>query len=93
MNIRISVRSLVEFIFRSGDISDSSSGALPVEAMNAGSRIHRKLQKRAGSYYASEVPLKITSECGGHVITVEGRADVIIDRRGTAREADGIAAD
>ena len=52
MNIRISVRSLVEFIFRSGDISDSSSGALPVEAMNAGSRIHRKLQKRAGSYYA-----------------------------------------
>lgn len=93
MNIRISVRSLVEFIFRSGDISDSSSGALPVEAMNAGSRIHRKLQKRAGSYYASEVPLKITSECGGHVITVEGRADGIIDRRGTAREADGIAAD
>lgn len=81
MNIRISVRSLVEFIFRSGDISDSSSGTLPVEAMNAGSRIHRKLQKRAGSYYNSEVPLRLTSECGKHVITVEGRADGIIDRR------------
>ena len=51
MNIKISVRSLVEFIFRSGDISDSSSGTLSREAMNAGSRIHRKLQKRAGSHY------------------------------------------
>ncbi len=81
MNIRISVRSLVEFIFRSGDISDSSSGTLPVEAMNAGSRIHRKLQKRAGSYYDSEVPLKITAETERHSITVEGRADGIIDKR------------
>lgn len=80
MNIRISVRSLVEFIFRSGDISDSSSGTLPVEAMNAGSRIHRKLQKRAGSYYDSEVALKMTLERGSHTITVEGRADGIIDR-------------
>ena len=62
MDIRISVRSLVEFIFRSGDISDSSNGTLPVEAMNAGSRVHRKLQKRAGSYYSSEVPMKITCE-------------------------------
>ena len=33
MNIKISVRSLVEFIFRSGDISDSSSGTLSREAV------------------------------------------------------------
>lgn len=81
MDIKISVRSLVEFIFRSGDISDSSSGTLPLEAMNAGSRIHRKLQKRAGSYYRSEVPLKITVPSGAHRITLEGRADGIVDRR------------
>ena len=62
MNIKISVRSLVEFIFRSGDISDSSSGTLSREAMNAGSRIHRKLQKRAGAHYNSEVPLRYTEE-------------------------------
>ena len=62
MDIRISVRSLVEFIFRSGDISDSSNGTLPVEAMNAGSRVHRKLQKRAGSYYSSEVLLRMDAE-------------------------------
>ena len=37
MNIKISVRSLVEFIFRSGDISDSSSGTLSREAGFTGS--------------------------------------------------------
>lgn len=82
MDIKISVRGLVEFIFRSGDISDSSNGTLPVEAMNAGSRIHRKLQKRAGSYYRAEVPLKISVTRGAHGITLEGRADGIIDRQG-----------
>ena len=80
MDIRISVRSLVEFIFRSGDISDSSNGTLPVEAMNAGSRVHRKLQKRAGSYYSSEVLLRMDVEAGVHHITIEGRADGIIDK-------------
>lgn len=89
MNIKISVRSLVEFIFRSGDISDSSSGTLSREAMNAGSRIHRKLQKRAGSHYNSEVPLRYTEELGGHLITVEGRADGIIDRCGGEQEESG----
>lgn len=80
MNISISVRSLVEFIFRSGDIADSSNGTLPVEAMNAGSRIHRKLQKRAGSYYSSEVLLQTEYEQGEHVITIQGRADGIINK-------------
>ena len=89
MNIKISVRSLVEFIFRSGDISDSSSGTQSREAMNAGSRIHRKLQKRAGSHYNSEVPLRYTEELGGHLITVEGRADGIIDRCGGEQEESG----
>lgn len=79
MNIRISVRNLVEFIFRSGDISDGHSGTLSKEAMNAGSRIHRKLQKKAGSYYNAEVPLKITIERDSHVAVIEGRADGIIE--------------
>lgn len=93
MDIRISVRSLVEFIFRSGDISDSSSGTLPLEAMNAGSRIHRKLQKRAGSYYRSEVPLKIEVASGAHHITLEGRADGIVDRRGEEQNTDNVLVD
>ena len=81
MNIKISVRNLVEFIFRSGDISDSSSGTLSKEAMNAGSKIHRKLQKKAGSYYNAEVPLSLTVSREDYHVTVEGRADGIIDMR------------
>jgi Rad3-related DNA helicase len=51
--------------------------------MAAGSRIHRKLQKMAGSYYNAEIPLKITLKKGVYNldVTVEGRADGIIDMR------------
>lgn len=75
---------MVEFIYRCGDITSSSNGTLSKEAMNAGSKIHRKLQKMAGSYYDAEVPLKITMKKGIHDldVTVEGRADGIIDLRG-----------
>lgn len=48
MNIKISVRSLVEFIFRSGDISDSSSGTLSREAMNAGAGFTGSFRKGQG---------------------------------------------
>ena len=43
--IRISVRNLVEFILRSGNL-ESGSGIQDKEAMQKGSRIHRKLQKQ-----------------------------------------------
>ena len=61
MNIRISVRNLVEFILRSGDLDNRSSGA-DREAMQKGSRIHRKLQGRMGSNYEAEVSLKYLIE-------------------------------
>ena len=75
---------MVEFIYRCGDITSSSNGTLSKEAMNAGSKMHRKLQKMAGSYYDAEVPLKITMKKGIHDldVTIEGRADGIIDLRG-----------
>ena len=68
---------MVEFIYRCGDITSSSNGTLSKEAMNAGSKMHRKLQKMAGSYYDAEVPLKITMKKGIHDldVTIEGRAD------------------
>ena len=84
MEFKVSVRHMVEFIYRCGDITSSSNGTLSKEAMNAGSKMHRKLQKMAGSYYDAEVPLKITMKKGIHDldVTVEGRADGIIDLRG-----------
>ena len=43
-NIRISVRNLVEFILRSGDIDNRYGGKREKDAMQLGSRIHRKTQ-------------------------------------------------
>ena len=43
--VRISVRNLVEFILRSGDIDDRRQGS-PENAMQEGSRIHRMIQRR-----------------------------------------------
>ena len=54
-SIRISVRNLVEFVLRSGDIDNRRSGNAQKDAMLAGGRIHRKIQKRMGSGYRAEV--------------------------------------
>ena len=75
--IRISVRSLVEFVLRYGDI-DNRHQASPDNAMQEGSRIHRMIQRRMGAEYQAEVPLKISFEEEGYLLTVEGRADGII---------------
>ena len=48
--VRISVRNLVEFILRNGDLV-SGSGTSDKEAMLKGSRLHRKIQKQMGSHY------------------------------------------
>lgn len=76
--IRISVRSLVEFILREGDIDNRISGGMNLDAMQLGSRIHRKIQRRMGSDYHAEVPLKFQIPLDGFVLSVEGRADGII---------------
>lgn len=49
-NIKISVRNLVEFILRSGDIDNRKSRVMQAEAMQEGSRVHRKIQRRMGAY-------------------------------------------
>lgn len=46
--IRISVRNLVEFILRYGDI-DNRTGGADKEAMQKGGRIHRKMQRQRGA--------------------------------------------
>ena len=79
-NLKISVRNLVEFVFRSGDIDNRRATLGEREAMQEGSRIHRKIQGRMGTDYTPEVPLKITVGIGDFTITVEGRADGIIKR-------------
>ena len=97
--IRISVRNLVEFILREGDIDNRTGGGPDPENMQMGSRIHRKIQRQMGSDYQAEVPLKTEIVCDGFTLKIEGRADglihtkeqVMVDEiKGVLRELDRV---
>lgn len=79
--VKVSVRTLVEFIMRSGDL-ESGSGRMDADAMQAGSRLHRKIQKSMGSDYTAEVPLSVeiplTDGDESFLLVIEGRADGVI---------------
>ena len=77
MVVRISVRGLVEFILRSGDI-DNRKAAFSENAMQEGGRIHRMIQRRMGPEYHAEVSLSYRYPVEGYDILIEGRADGII---------------
>lgn len=88
---RISVRSFVEFLLRSGSLE--SRGGLSAEtAMLEGARIHRALQKKEGPGYRAEVSLNREILISGrdleeavpgggrrkdYILRLEGRADGI----------------
>ena len=95
--VRISVRALVEFVLRSGDIDNRRSGAAQKDAMAAGTRIHKKIQKRMGGNYRAEVPLKymVLDEEEDIELLVEGRADGIFEEDGivTIDEIKGVYMD
>lgn len=76
-NIKVSVRNLVEFILRSGNIDNRFAGKGNADAMQQGSRLHRKIQGEMKGNYQAEVPLKVQIEYEEFTLTVEGRADGI----------------
>lgn len=95
--IKTSVRNLVEFIFRRGDIVTGRSPIASEKSMEAGTRIHKKIQKSKPVSYQAEVPLKKTISYEHYDVVVEGRADgidkrpegVLIDEiKGTYRNLD-----
>ena len=57
--LRISVRNMVEFICRKGNIDNTFSGISDKNAMEAGKRAHKKIQKTMGPDYRSEVSLSV----------------------------------
>ncbi len=77
--IKISVRNLVEFILREGNIDNRISKTADKEAMQLGSKIHRKIQRQMGSSYHAEVPLKLVLSEESYDLQIEGRADGIIE--------------
>lgn len=80
---KVSVRNLVEFILRTGDIKEYSGGVRDAEVMHTGTRIHKMIQKSKGHGYIPEVPMDIEydTEYDKEPVTikVEGRADGIIE--------------
>ncbi len=98
MEIKLSVRGLVEFVQRSGDIDNRIHQAGP-DAMLEGGRIHRAIQSSMGPGYHAEVPLTYKKSFEGYDLLLEGRADGILTRgdsepvmideiKGTYRELD-----
>lgn len=86
--VNLSVRGLVEFMFRGGDITSGGSGVRDTDAMQMGSRIHRKIQKQMGIGYEAEVALfavfSLTSREYGTPfdLKIEGRADGVFEKDG-----------
>ena len=85
--IRISVRNLVEFVLREGDIDNRIAGTPDKEAMQLGGKIHRKIQKQMGSNYRAEVSMKFQIPYEKFVLQIEGRAD------GVEEDDDGVLID
>lgn len=73
--VRVSVRNLVEFILRYGDIDNRRGGLGEKEAMQEGSRLHRKIQGRMGAGYQAETPVSWETDGESFVLAIEGRAD------------------
>ena len=86
MQLKTSVRNLVEFLMRSGSI-DNRRAAFSDAAMAEGSRIHRMIQRRMGAGYQAEVSLKYLCQESRYDLLIEGRADGIIT------EAEGFTVD
>ena len=80
--IFISVRNLVEFILRSGDLDNTGQASPDKDAMLKGANLHRKLQAKMGADYKAEVPLKTELKRGDVIICLEGRADGVIEKDG-----------
>lgn len=76
--VRISVRNLVEFILRGGDIDNRHSAKAQYDAMQLGSKLHRKIQNAMPGTYRAEVSLKYTAYYENVELLLEGRADGII---------------
>ncbi len=86
MLVKTSVRNLIEYVMRSGDIDTSFRDN---QRMLKGIRAHQKIQASYGKNYTKEYSLKNTTSLGGVSFEVEGRADGII-KEGKAYTIDEI---
>ncbi len=85
MNIKISVRDLVEFVYRSGSIDASYHTRAQEKALQEGIRIHNKVQKQRAkesklfnTVYEKEKTMKCKFEKEGFTFNIKGRIDGVI---------------
>ncbi|TDI78912.1 MAG: ATP-dependent DNA helicase [Caldithrix sp.] len=77
--LSVSVRDLVEFSLRSGDLEYASMG--PSNSLTA-IRIHQKIQKGRPEGYQNEVPISRTYDTESCTLEVNGRIDGIFESSG-----------
>ena len=77
--IKISVRTLVEFLMRSGNLDNRFTGR---DRLADGARLHRKLQKAYGENDRAEVHFRRSAELDELTFTVIGRADGVLNKDG-----------
>jgi len=73
--VSISVRNLVEFLMRKGDIDFSGISASALADQTEGTKVHKKLQKAMGESYRAEIRLNFTREYDVFHLIVQGNAD------------------
>lgn len=71
--IKISVRSIVETVWRQGDLDSGSVGG--GRRAVAGIRTHQKIQRLRGDNYKPEVSVSREIEWSGGTVTISGRID------------------
>ncbi len=99
----LSVKELVEFVLRQGDITSSGHGRLSNERAVLGTKIHRRIEKNLEQQgNLSEVFLKYELQFPEFDLTVDGRADsitphkekpVIVEIKSTDLELESISTD
>ncbi len=80
-NLTLSVHQLVDFLLRTGDIDNRIYNSA---TMQEGTLLHAMYQARQGDNYISEYNLEETFDVFDFKVTLEGRADGIIDKGNTA---------
>lgn len=97
--IKVSVRNLVEFVLRSGDIDNSF---MSMSRALEGTKAHQKVQKSYGHEYTPEVTLKHNVYYDDFIIELQGRADGVLfsggeylidEIKSTTRDLDDIEED
>ncbi|WP_419881023.1 ATP-dependent DNA helicase [Peribacillus sp. B-H-3] len=74
-NYKVSVRTLAEYVYKSGSIT---SGFRAAASLSEGTRIHQKIQKQYGEHDLKEVPLTLEHTYEDIVFFIEGRCDGLL---------------